>query len=281
MKPIVKHRCFDGDLGYYEHDAHTTRCRMRFTVFVPPQAEVQLCPVLFYLSGRSCTEENFTTKAGAYRVASELGIIIVAPDTSPRGEGVADAENHELGKGASFYVNATQAPWKQHYQMESYITQELRDIVIKEFPVDAEKLGIFGHSMGGHGALTLYLRNPGLYQSVSALAPVCSPTQGPWAAKVFLHYLGNNPALWAEYDATELMKQRQNQGHQPPILIDQGTVDPFLRTSLKPELFAAACKQAGQSLTLRMHEGYDHGYFFIQSFIDDHLRHHAAILSDL
>lgn len=278
MQQTAKHTCFGGTLGFYSHESAATNCTMRFSVYVPPQAEHRKCPAVFFLSGLTCTEENFTVKAGAYRAASELGLIVIAPDTSPRGGDVADAEGYDIGKGASFYVDATQAPWSTHYQMETYLTDELRKLVIERFAVDDEKLGIMGHSMGGHGALVLWQRHPHLFSSVSAFAPICAPTQCPWGHKVFPKYLGENQDAWAEYDATELMKQQQNAEGNPPILIDQGTGDNFLAEQLHPYVFADACKQVGQKLELRMQEGYDHSYFFIQSFVAEHLQHHADCL---
>ncbi|MCH2548237.1 MAG: S-formylglutathione hydrolase [Alphaproteobacteria bacterium] len=278
MKTIETHTCFGGTLGIYEHEASSTNCTMRFSVFVPPQAQNRKCPAIFFLSGLTCTEENFTVKAGAYRAAAELGLVVIAPDTSPRGDNVADAEGYDIGKGAGFYVNATQAPWAMHYQMETYITQELYQLITREFAVDSDKTGIMGHSMGGHGALVLGQRYPQLFRSISAFAPICAPTQCPWGHKVFPQYLGDNPEAWAQYDATALMLQQSDASNNPTILIDQGTADNFLTEQLHPDVFADACKQVGQRLILRMQEGYDHSYFFIQSFIDDHLRHHAQYL---
>lgn len=278
MKTIETHVCFGGTLGVYEHEASSTACTMRFSVFVPPQAQHRKCPAVFFLSGLTCTHDNFTTKAGAYRAASELGLVVVAPDTSPRGEGVADAEGYDIGQGAGFYVDATQEPWAKHYQMESYITQELRELVIKHFRVDDERLGLMGHSMGGHGALVLWQRHRDLYKSVSAIAPICAPTQCPWGHKAFAAYLGADETRWAEYDATELMKQQGDASANPPILIDQGAADQFLAEQLHPLIFEAACKSVGQKLNLRMQEGYDHSYYFIQSFMADHLQHHADCL---
>jgi S-formylglutathione hydrolase len=278
MKTLESHVCFGGTLGVYEHEAASTNCTMRFSVFVPPQAQHHKVPAVFFLAGLTCNHENFTTKAGAYAAASELGLVVVAPDTSPRGEGVADAEGYDIGQGAGFYVDATQAPWSHHYQMESYITQELRELVIRHFRVDDEKLGIMGHSMGGHGALVLWQRHRHLFGSVSAFAPICAPTQCPWGQKVFPQYLGADETRWAAYDATELMKQQGDASANPPILIDQGTGDQFLAEQLHPLLFEAACKAVGQRLNLRMQEGYDHSYYFIQSFMADHLQHHAECL---
>lgn len=278
MKTLETHACFGGVLGVYEHESATTRCPMRFSVFVPSQAQYHKRPALFFLSGLTCTHENFTTKAGAYRAAAELGLVVVAPDTSPRGEEVADAEGYDIGQGAGFYVDATQEPWRAHYRMESYITQELRELVLAEFPVDGDRLGIFGHSMGGHGALVLWQRHRDLYKSVSAFAPICAPTQCPWGQKAFAAYLGADETRWAEYDATERMKQQGDASGNPLILIDQGAADQFLAEQLHPLLFRQACEAVGQKLKLRMQEGYDHSYYFIQSFMADHLHHHAELL---
>lgn len=278
---ISQHHCFGGTLGYFRHASFSNRCAMRFTVFLPPQAAANpdaKFPALFFLSGLTCTEENFTTKAGAYRLAAELGLAIIVPDTSPRGEDVPSDESGELGKGAGFYLNATQEPWAKHYQMDTYITQELRELVLRQFPIDGEKLGIFGHSMGGHGALVLHLRNPGLYRSVSVFAPISSPIRSQWGEKAFRAYLGDDQTTWAKYDATELLKTYKLRENEPTLLVDQGTADKFFDTSLKPYVLAEACSEADFPLELRLQEGYDHGYFFIQSFIDDHLRHHSEYL---
>lgn len=269
MEQLASHRVFGGQLGYYRHEAASTRCAMRFTVFVPPNPSGA---GLIYLAGLTCTEENFTTKAGAYRMAAELGLVLVAPDTSPRGEGVPDAEGDDLGKGAGFYINAAQAPWYTHYRMESYIADELRGLVQDAFSVG--RLGIFGHSMGGHGALTLAQKYPQHFASCSAFAPICAPAQCAWGQKAFLAYLGDDRAEWQKHDASALMQKALPY----PILIDQGVADPFLAKQLCPHLFREACARAGQVLVYREHEGYDHGYFFIQTFMDDHLRHHAAVL---
>ena len=246
---------------------------MRFSIFLPPQVEERPGPALVYLSGMLCTEENFTVKAGAYRTAAQLGLVMVAPDTSPRGDDVPDAPEKKVGKSASFYVDARQEPWVRHYQMETYITHELHALVLQHFPVAADRVGICGHSMGGHGALTLALRHPGLYRSVSALAPVCAPSLGSRGERVFGTLLGPDRALWAEHDACELL--RTSSVRLPPLLIDQGEADELLPT-LNTDRLAAVCAAVGQPLQLRYQPGYDHGYFFVQTFIDDHLRHHAA-----
>lgn len=276
METISSQACHGGTISVYKHDAQSTNCAMRFSLFVPPQAVNGAVPVLLWLSGLTCTEENFTTKAGAYKKAAELGIAILAPDTSPRGEDVADAEGYDIGKGAGFYVDATQEPWSRHYRMESYIARELPEFCRKNFPaLDFNRCGVFGHSMGGHGALSLFFRHRDLFKSVSAFSPIVAPSQVPWGTKAFTAYLGNDSAAWKEHDACELARNAKD---VPEILIDQGTADQFLKEQLKPELFEAACKEAGIPLKLRMRDGYDHSYFFIQSFIDDHLTHHAALL---
>jgi S-formylglutathione hydrolase len=264
-------------VGYYSHPSDACNCEMRFAVYVPPQAGP--VPVLYYLSGLTCTEDNFTSKAGAQRYAAEHGIMLVAPDTSPRGEGVPDeADAWDFGTGAGFYVDATEAPWSSHYRMYSYVTAELPALVDQEFSIRPDRQGIFGHSMGGHGALVCGLRNPDLFKSISAFAPIAAPTQCPWGKKAFGGYLGPNPESWKAYDATELVKDRARPDRT--ILIDQGTADSFLdQQQLLPEVFAEACKAAGQPLILRRQPGYDHSYFFIASFMADHLRHHADVLT--
>ena len=274
---ISEHACFGGVQGYYQHASSVIGLPMKFGVFTPPQAKSGPVPVLFFLAGLTCNEETFAIKAGAQRVAAELGLMLVTPDTSPRGTGVAGAEaSWDFGTGAGFYLDATQAPWAERWRMGSYLTQELRQLVLGEFPALADRVGLFGHSMGGHGALTLALKNPGLYQSVSAFAPIAAPTQCPWGVKAFSGYLGDDRAGWAAFDATELVKAG---GRLPPLLIDQGLGDKFLAEQLHPHLFEQACAAAGQPLTLRRHEGYDHGYFFISTFVEDHLRHHARTLA--
>jgi S-formylglutathione hydrolase len=252
---------------------------MRFSVFVPEQAARGPVPVLWWLSGLTCTEENFTVKAGAYQCAAELGMMIVAPDTSPRGDEVPDDEAYDLGQGAGFYLDAVQQPWARHFNMYSYITAELPELVFAEFPGAFSAQGIFGHSMGGHGALTIGLKNPDRYRSISAFAPIAAPLQCPWGQKAFATYLGDDHPSAADYDATAIMMAGGDRSAAPTILVDQGLADDFLTSQLMPEKFAAACDAVGQSLDLRMHEGYDHSYFFIASFIDDHIRHHAAILN--
>ena len=279
LETLSEHRCFGGVQGYYRHPSAVIGLPMKFGVFVPPQAAQGPVPVLFFLAGLTCTEETFAIKAGAQRVAAELGLMLVTPDTSPRDTGIEGASAAwDFGHGAGFYLDATQAPWAPHFRMESWITQELRECVLSNFAARADRVGVWGHSMGGHGALTLALRHPALFQSVSAFAPIAAPTQCPWGEKAFTGYLGNDRAAWAEHDATELVKAGRK---VPPLLIDQGLADNFLAAQLHPHLFEAACQQAGQALTLRRHEGYDHGYYFIASFVEDHLRHHAQTLADL
>lgn len=277
LKCISEHRCFDGIQGYYAHASSEIGLDMRFAVFQPPQARTGPVPVVYYLAGLTCTEETFVIKAGAQRIAAELGLMLVAPDTSPRGADVpGEADAWDFGVGAGFYVDATTDPWSKHYRMYSYVTRELPAVIAASFPGSPERQGIFGHSMGGHGALVCALRNPGQYRSLSAFAPICAPMQCPWGTKAFSGYLGPDRAAWRRYDATELVRAQPFGG---TILIDQGLADKFLVEQLKPELFEAACRNVGQSLTLRRHGGYDHGYFFISSFMEDHLRHHAAVLS--
>lgn len=276
METIETHLCHGGTLGIYRHDSKVTNCQMRFSLFLPPQAKTERVPVLYFLSGLTCTEENFTFKAGAYRHAAKLGLALVVCDTSPRGDDVADGEGYDIGKGAGFYIDATQAPWAKNYQMESYVTRDLPALIAAEFPqIDTERAGIFGHSMGGHGALTLFFRHRELYQSVSALAPICSPTQCIWGEKIFPAYIGNDREEWKNHDAVMLAAKAKN---VPEILIDQGTEDQFMTTNLRPGLFEAVAKENNIPLKMRYQAGYDHSYYFIQTFIDDHLDHHAKAL---
>lgn len=276
IETLSEHRCFGGVQGFYRHESATIGLPMRFGVFLPSQAAKGAVPVLFYLAGLTCTEETFAIKAGAQRLAAKLGLAIVTPDTSPRDTGIADASAAwDFGHGAGFYLDATQAPWSRHFRMESWIVEELRALVFERFALRRDRVGLFGHSMGGHGALTLALRHPGLFQSVSAFAPIAAPTQCPWGEKAFTGYLGEDRAQWAEHDATELIKAGKR---CPPLLIDQGRADQFLDAQLHLEKLEAACRAAGQPLTLRWHEGYDHGYYFIQSLMADHLRHHHRTL---
>ena len=277
IETLSEHRCFGGTQGFYRHASTACAGPMRFSVYRPPQAARGHVPTLFFLAGLTCTEETFMIKAGAQKIAAELGIMLVAPDTSPREPRLpGDDADWDFGLGAGFYLDATQAPWAAHYRMHDYVSRELPEIVAKLFPADPKRFGIFGHSMGGHGALVLGLRHPQRFRSLSAFAPISSPSQVPWGIKAFTHYLGPDRAGWAEWDANALVRQRP---YGRPILIDQGLADKFLETQLKPELFEAACEAAGQKLMLRRHEGYDHGYYFIESFIEDHLRHHAAALA--
>ncbi|WP_296814728.1 S-formylglutathione hydrolase [Brevundimonas sp.] len=275
METVKQHIVHGGTLRYLRHDSATTGTPMTLSVFTPPGEGP--FPVLIWLSGLTCTEDNFTTKAGAYRAAAEHGLIVVAPDTSPRGEGVADDPAYDLGQGAGFYVDATEAPWSDHYRMESYVTGELLELIDGAFPAGPAR-SIFGHSMGGHGALTLALRHPELFQSVSAFAPISSPTRCPWGEKAFAAYLGPDPDVWAEHDAARLIEGGRARGVYDTILVDQGDADPFLEEQLKPQLLKAAADKAGQGLNLRMQPGYDHSYFFMASFIDDHVAFHAARL---
>ena len=271
----LEHRAsFGGWQDVYRHRSEVLGCDMTVGVYFPPQAEKGPCPVLYWLSGLTCNEQNFITKAGAQRHAAEHGIIIVAPDTSPRGNDVADAEGYDLGKGAGFYVNATQEPWAKHYRMYDYIVDELPAWVEAD-PAASDARAISGHSMGGHGALTIALRNPGRYRSVSAFSPIVAPSQVPWGEKAFGAYLGDDREAWKQHDAVELLKSAEE---RLPLLIDQGDADEFLETQLRPQLLQAAAEAAGHPLTLRMQPGYDHSYYFIASFIGDHIAHHAAAL---
>ena len=274
---VSQNRSFGGVQGTYAHASIETGCTMRFGIFLPPQASARRVPILYWLSGLTCTEENFIVKAGAQRVAAELGIALVVPDTSPRGLNIpGEAASNDFGLGASFYVDATEAPWSRNYRMYSYVVSELREVVAAGFPVDPLRAGIFGHSMGGHGALSIALKNAQSYKSVSAFAPISSPMRCLWGEKALAGYLGDDRARWREYDTTALIEDHGWSG--PPFLIDQGTKDPFLDTQLKPDLLKVACIERGVPLELRMQDGYDHSYFFIASFIEDHLRFHARYL---
>ena len=275
LQTTKTHIVHGGTLRYCRHDSATTGTPMTLSVFAPPGEGP--FPVLIWLSGLTCTEDNFTAKAGAYRAAVEHGVIIVAPDTSPRGDGVADDDAYDLGQGAGFYVDATQSPWAPHFRMETYVTDELVTLIDAEFPTTKTR-SIFGHSMGGHGALTLALRHPELFQSVSAFAPIASPTRCGWGEKAFTAYLGDDRTEWAKHDATLLMESGAASGVYDDILVDQGDGDQFLNDQLKPELLKAAADKAGQKLTVRMQPGYDHSYFFMASFIDDHVAFHASRL---
>ena len=277
LKTLSEHACFGGMQGFLAHESRECATEMRFSVFEPPQARTRRVPVLYYLAGLTCTEETFMIKAGAQRLAAELGLMLVAPDTSPREPRLpGDDASWDFGLGAGFYVDATQAPWSSHYRMYSYVTRELPALVVAEFPALPERQGIFGHSMGGHGALVCALRNPAQYRSLSAFAPIAAPMRCPWGRKAFGGYLGGDEASWREYDASELVAHAPFHG---PILVDQGSADKFLAEQLCPEVFAEACRRAGQSFELRMHAGYDHGYYFIQSFMAEHLAWHASALN--
>ena len=271
----IEHRaCFGGWQDVYRHRSEVLGCDMTVGVYLPPQVEQGPCPVLYWLSGLTCTEQNFITKAGAQRYAAEHGIILVAPDTSPRGEDVADAEGYDLGKGAGFYVNATQAPWASHYRMYDYIVDELPAWVEAD-PMASDRRAISGHSMGGHGALTIALKNPGRYRSVSAFSPIVAPTQVPWGQKAFAAYLGEDRETWKAWDACELIATASE---RLPLLVDQGDADEFLHGQLRPELLQAAAAAAGHPLVLRLQPGYDHSYYFVASFIGEHIAHHASAL---
>jgi S-formylglutathione hydrolase len=274
LTTISQSLCFEGTQSVYSHQSSQTGVVMRFGVFMPPQSAKGPVPVLYWLSGLTCSEDNFIVKAGAQRIAAELGIAIVVPDTSPRGldiPGIADS--YDFGLAAGFYVDATQEPWAQNFRMYSYVSQELPAVIAANFAVDSKRAGIFGHSMGGHGALVLALRNPDIYKSVSAFAPIVSPLHCAWGEKALGGYLGADRAAWQDYDSCALIASRGWKG--PAILVDQGSKDPFLQTQLKPELLQQACERAGVRLDLRMHTGYDHSYFFIASFMESHLRFHA------
>lgn len=277
LKKVSDSRCFGGSQQVWSHESDATGCTMRFGLYLPPQAAHGRVPVLWWLSGLTCTEENFIVKAGAQRVAAELGMALVVPDTSPRGVTLpGDRDAWDFGVGAGFYVDATREPWSQHYRMRRYITEELRALVASEFPVDGQRTAMSGHSMGGHGALTIALTVPEWIRSVSAFAPISSPTRCPWGEKALTGYLGDDRAAWAAYDSTALLASKGWSG--PPILVDQGEADPFLATQLRPELLEQASATARVPLQLRRQPGYDHSYFFVSSFIEDHLRHHRAHL---
>jgi len=276
LETISEQRLHGGVQGFYRHHSEACAGPMRFAVYQPPRAAQQRCPVLYFLAGLTGTEETATLKAGAQRLAAELGMALVMPDTSPRATGIDGATGDwEFGEGAGFYVDATEAPWSSRFRMHSYVADELPALIAAHFSVDAQRSSICGHSMGGHGALTIALKHPTRYRSVSAFAPIVAPSQVPWGLKALPHYLGSDPKAWADVDACELVRRQIFPGM---ILIDQGEADPFLEAQLKPELFDQACAEAGQALLLRRHPGYDHSYWFITSFIDDHLRHHAAAL---
>jgi S-formylglutathione hydrolase len=278
LDTLGEHACFGGTVSFYEHHSSACDAAMRFAAYVPPQAADGPVPVLYYLAGLTSTEETFMTKGGAQVLAAEHGVMLVAPDTSPRGLGLPGEDDAwDFGTGAGFYLDATSEPFSRHYKMATYVTRELPQIVAENLPA-SDARGIFGHSMGGHGALTLALKNQDLYASVSAFAPVSAPTRAPWGKKAFSGYLGPDESSWREHDASELVR-RLPFADGRSILVDQGTVDEFLQEQLYPETFEEACREAGQLLTLRWHEGYDHGYYFISTFMKDHLRHHAEALA--
>ncbi|QLB13230.1 S-formylglutathione hydrolase [Bisgaardia hudsonensis] len=275
MKKTESHLIFGGCQQVWQHHSNTLDCLIAFSAFIPSKAETEPCPVLYFLSGLTCNEQNFTTKSGFQRYAEELGIIVIAPDTSPRGENIADDPNYDLGQGAGFYLNATEEPWMKNFKMYDYITNELRQIVKENFNTNG-KQGIFGHSMGGLGALVLALRNPDIYQSVSAFSPILTPSIVTWGEKAFTAYLGNNKDDWKQYDPMQLILSGKVANE---ILIDQGLADPFYPAQLKPEMFADACKKMGINTTIRYQDNYDHSYYFIATFIEDHIKFHAKNLS--
>ncbi|WP_312302682.1 S-formylglutathione hydrolase [Pulveribacter sp.] len=280
LELLSTHACFGGEQRFYRHASDATGLPMRVSIYLPPKALAGApVPAVVYLAGLTCTEETFPTKAAAQRLAAELGLALISPDTSPRGADVpGEADAWDFGVGAGFYLDATQAPWSAHWRMESWLLAELLPAVADELPIDGTRLGLTGHSMGGHGALTLALRHPGRFKSLSAFAPICAPTRCPWGEKAFTGYLGADRTAWGAHDASELMSGQQAAPYPAGILVDQGLDDKFLAEQLHPHLLEAACQAVGQPLTLRRHEGYDHGYYFVQTFMDDHLRHHARQL---
>jgi S-formylglutathione hydrolase len=279
LETLSEQRCFGGTQGYYRHRSNTTGTDMQFAVFVPPQAARGHVPAVYFLAGLTCTEETATIKAGAQRHAAERGLVLVMPDTSPRGAGiVGEDDDWDFGTGAGFYLDATIEPWSAHYRMRSYVVDELRTLINRRFPARPEATGVFGHSMGGHGALTFALTYPEIYRSVSAFSPICAPSQCPWGAKAFSGYLGDDRDAWLAHDAAELVRAGRRQG---PILVDQGDADQFLAEQLHPDHLAAVCDVTGQDLQLRMQQGYDHSYYFIQTFMGDHIAHHAEQLETI
>lgn len=275
MERVERHVCHDGHQEVWKHASSTLQCEMRFGIYLPSAAlRGQQCPVLYWLSGLTCTEQNFITKSGAQRYAEEHGVIIVAPDTSPRGDDVADDPAYDLGKGAGFYLNATQQPWAKHYRMHDYVVNELPSLIEAQFPA-TDARAISGHSMGGHGALTIALRHPGRYRSVSAFSPIVAPSQVPWGEKAFTAYLGNDRQAWKQYDTVELIKDATE---RLPLLVEQGDSDEFLDQQLRPELLREACEAAGHPLQLNLRPGYDHSYYFIASYIGEHIAYHAKAL---
>ena len=273
LETLSEHRCFEGVQGFYRHASAATGGPMRFSVFVPGRARQSPCPALYYLAGLECTEQTFVIKAGAQRVAAALGLVLVTCDTSPRSARYpGDDADWDFGQSASFYVDATEAPWASHYRMYSYVTHELPKWIAQQLPADIHRQGICGHSMGGHGALMIGIKNPDVFRSVSAFSPICAPMQCPWGQKAFQGYLGSDAQAWAQYDSVELIKAR---GYQRELLVDLGSDDPFVVQQLKPELLQAACRQRNVRLSLRWQSGYDHSYYFIASFIKDHIRFHS------
>ena len=276
MERIEHHASFEGWQDVFQHESRVLGCMMRFGIYLPPQAEHEKLPVLYWLSGLTCTEQNFITKAAVQRYAAEHGIIVVAPDTSPRGESVADDAAYDLGQGAGFYVDATELPWSDHYQMYSYVVDELPALIEANFPASSRR-SISGHSMGGHGALVIALRNPGRYASVSAFSPIVAPTQVPWGQKALAAYLGEkNLEAWKQYDTVELIRVAQE---RLPLLVDQGLSDEFLEHQLRPQLLRTACEQVDHPLTLNLRPGHDHSYYFISTYLSEHMAHHAAALN--
>ncbi len=281
IETLSETRCFGGRMGYYRHRSDANDCDMQFAVYLPPQAEDGPVPVLTFLSGLTCTEENFMVKSGAQRYAAELGLMLVSPDTSPRGKDVPDDPDgeYDFGLGAGFYLNATEHPWSRHYHMYDYVLSEFLPAVFANFPGDPERHGLTGHSMGGHGALTIGLRHPDIFRSLSAFAPICTTLHSPWGQKALGYYLGSDTSAWLRYDAAEVARNVADTSPWQKILVDQGLGDVFLEEQLKPALLEAACAESGLPLEVRYHEGYDHGYFFISTFIEDHLKHHHAALT--
>ena len=281
LETLSETNCFGGRMGFYRHASTVNDCDMQFSVFVPPQAASGKVPVVTFLSGLTCTEENFMVKSGAQRYAAELGIMLVSPDTSPRGEGVPDDpdKDYDFGLAAGFYLNATEEPWSKHYRMYDYVMRELQPAVFENFPGDASRHGLTGHSMGGHGALTIGLKHPDVFHSLSAFAPICTTLHSPWGQKALGYYLGDDKSTWSDYDASEVARNVAGASSRSTILVDQGAGDPYLEEQLKPQLLQQACAESGLTLKLRMHDGYDHGYYFISTFIEDHLRHHADLLN--
>lgn len=271
MERLERHASFGGWQEVYKHESEVLKCSMNFSIYIPPHVENEKLPVIYWLSGLTCTEQNFITKAGAQKYAAENKVIIVAPDTSPRGENIPDDEAYDLGQGAGFYVNATQEPWSEHYKMYDYILHELRTLIDNSFPTNKVQ-SIMGHSAGGHGALVIGLRNSEIYKSISAFSPIVAPSQVPWGQKAFTAYLGTDQALWSDYDAVELIK---SSSVKIPILVDQGSEDAFLKEQLKPEILANVCRKKDYPVTLNMRDGYDHSYYFIASFIEDHIKFHV------